>query len=270
MRVSYLGTHFCGWQKQRGLAASGAMSVQETIEQALSKIQGEAVKIQGSGRTDAGVHAAAQVAHFTLPKLRYDLGVYRRALNGTLPPAIRVLGIFPVRPDFHAQKNATAKQYSYYFQQGPCAWPALKDTTWWIRKPLDFNAMNQAVEDLKGRHDFKVFQAAGGTVTTTVREIFEADVTRLGNPFPGAGHGLDQSFPLIRLRLKGSGFLKQMVRSIAGVALAIGDGQRGTDEFQRLLKDGKRADLPPTAPSRGLWLEAVWYDEPFDLPGSIV
>lgn len=269
MRLAYVGSEFCGWQKQQGEAASGAPSIQETIEKGLSKLYGTTVRIVGSGRTDAGVHAAAQVAHFTLEHPRYDMKTLRKAINSTLPSTIRVLEVFPVAVEFHAQRSAVSKQYSYYFQQGPCHWPALRKTTLWVRRKLDVEAMHEAVQCLRGEHDFAIFQASGGTVKTTVRTIFEAAVTRQEAPFPDLQHGLGQAFELVRLRLKGNGFLKQMVRSIAGTLLQVGEGRRTVESFQGLLKGGKRSDLGVTASPQGLWLEGVWYDEPFDLPGAI-
>jgi tRNA pseudouridine38-40 synthase len=256
--LSYAGTSFCGWQKQRGSAAEGDPSIQETIEKTLAEITGERVSIVGSGRTDAGVHAAGQVAHFELSKKDWDSGVLLNALNSQLPRRIRVLRASSVSPDFHAQLSAEKKQYSYYFQQGPCALPHLELYTWWIRKTLDLSAMQESARQLIGSHDFKPFQAAGGVTKTTVRKILEAEVSFEPIAFPGGTH-LGTPCGLVRVRLVGTGFLKQMVRGIAGTLLQVGEKRRDSGCFQAILEAQDRDLVGPTAPSCGLWLEQVWY-----------
>src|SRR5690348_13543864 len=116
--VSYLGTDFCGWQKQKGSASEGKPSVQQTIEAALSKMTSQAVSIVGSGRTDSGVHSLGQVIHFVLSAREWEPQILLRGLNGILPMSIRILAVQPVALEFHAQRSAEKKQYSYYFQQG--------------------------------------------------------------------------------------------------------------------------------------------------------
>jgi tRNA pseudouridine38-40 synthase len=162
--------------------------------------------------------------------------------------------------EFHAQRSAEKKQYSYYFQQGPCALPHLEPYSWWIRKPLDRPAMQRALDLLKGEHDFIAFQGRGATVKTTVRRILEAEVSWELVRFPQAME-LHEGVPLgcVRVRLIGTGFLKQMVRGIAGTLLQVGEGRRPPECMTEILASRDRGQVGPTAPGRALWLERVWY-----------
>ncbi len=260
--ISYIGTDYCGWQRQKGSAAAGKPSIQATIEGALLQMVGEPVSVVGSGRTDSGVHAVGQVAHFTLKEKHWEPQILHKGLNSILPQDIQVLAVKEVPLDFHAQRSAERKQYSYYFQQGPCALPHLEPFSWWIRKRLDLEAMSEALQALKGEHDFKPFQSAGAKPGPTVRKIFEAEVIRQAIQFPGGvgreGEGHD-GLGLVCVRLIGSGFLKQMVRGIAGTLLQIGEGRRSPSAIREILESGRRTDVGPTAPGRALWLERVWY-----------
>jgi tRNA pseudouridine38-40 synthase len=263
--LSYRGSHYCGWQKQKGSAAEGAPSIQKTIELALQQMTGEELSVVGSGRTDSGVHAAGQVAHFVLRNKVWDPTILQRGLNSILPMSIRALEVKEVEIDFHAQHSAERKQYSYYFQQGPCALPHLEPFSWWIHKRLDLEAMQKGLNHLIGEHDFKAFQGAGSKPGSTVRQILEAAVTveSVGFPlsipaFPG-----DSEIRLIRVRLIGTGFLKQMVRGIAGTLLQVGESRRDASCFAELLKSLDRGEVGPTAPGRALWLERVWYPEKY-------
>lgn len=262
--LSYVGTNYCGWQKQSGSAASGNPSLANTIETVLEKITGEKISLVGSGRTDAGVHAVGQVGHFRLHK-EWDPWKIQRGLNSRsmLPVDIRALAVQPVEMDFHAQRSADKKQYSYYFQQGPAPIPHLEPFSWWIHKQLDVGAMQKALDHLKGEHDFKAFQSSGAKPgSTTVREILEAEITRERAVFPGVPY---PSVEFVRMRLIGTGFLKQMVRGIAGTLIQIGEGRRPADDIQQILSTQDRFAVGPTAPSRALWLERVWYPEKYRL-----
>lgn len=265
--LSYIGTDYCGWQKQRGAAALGKPSIQETLELALERMTGETISVVGSGRTDSGVHALGQVAHFILRDKPWDLTILHRAMNGILPANIRVLEVFPVSIEFHAQRSADKKQYSYYFQQGPCPLPHLEPLSWWIKKSLDLEAMNQALQHLLGEHDFKPFQASGAKPRPTVRKILEVEIALEPIAFPGRGlsqaQGERASLGLVRVRIVGTGFLKQMVRGIAGTLLQVGEGRRPASCTLEILETLDRSKVGPTAPARALWLERVWYPESF-------
>ncbi len=257
--ISYNGARFCGWQKQKGSAAAGAPSIQETIETTLIQMVNEdRVSSVGSGRTDAGVHAAGQVMHFTLRRKEWDPAILQKGLNSLLPHSIRLLAVRQVPIEFHAQRSAEKKQYSYYFQQGPCAIPHLAPFSWWIRKRLDVEAMAQAARDLIGEHDFKAFQSRGAKPGPTVRRILEAEVSFEPVSFPGSAlYG--PPIGLVRFRVVGTGFLKQMVRSIAGTLLQVGEGKRDSGCIREILERQSRDLTGPTAQPRGLWLEQVWY-----------
>jgi tRNA pseudouridine38-40 synthase len=262
--ISYVGTSYCGWQKQssdvKGSAAEGSPSIQATIESALAQITQEEVSVVGSGRTDSGVHARGQVIHFMLKKREWDLGILLKAMNGVLPGAIQVQAIQHVPIEFHAQRSAEKKQYSYYYQQGPCALPSMKPFSWWIKKRLDQDAMREALGYLKGRHDFKPFQSRGAKpMLTTVREILEAEVTFEPVAFPEGPPLSTNEMGLVRVRIVGTGFLKQMVRGIAGTLLQVGEGRRRPDCMREILETLDRNLVGPTAPPRALWLERVWY-----------
>ncbi len=258
--ISYLGTHYCGWQRQKG--AQEGKSIHEAIEAAIKRItQEEKVSLVGSGRTDAGVHALGQVGHFTVTRKRWDPEILERGLNSLLPRSIRILRVVEVEAEFHAQRSAIKKQYSYYFQQGLCELPQFEPISWWIRKRLDVEAMNRAIQPLIGEHDFKALQASGAKPGPTVRTILEAEVSfePIGFPIGGLAFDPESGFGFVRVRVLGTGFLKQMVRSIAGTLLQVGEGRREIQCFEEILATKRRDLVGPTSPGRGLWLERVWY-----------
>ena len=265
--ISYHGAEFCGWQKQKELTV--LPSIQSTLEQALERITGEQCSVVGSGRTDAGVHAAGQVAHFVLKAKEWETWILQRALNSHLPVSIRIRAVQQVPLDFHAQRSAVRKQYSYYFQQGPSALAHLEPMSWWIYKQLDVSGMDRAIQSLKGEHDFKAFQARGSKPGSTVRAMLEVDVTRIPIGFP-AGladgfHSENNAMAFVRVRLVGTGFLKQMVRGIAGTLLQIGESRRPVECMEEVLRSQERSKVGPTAPARALWLEKVWYPDEYRL-----
>ena len=275
--ISYVGTPFCGWQRQDSAQSGGAASIQQTLEEAVARITGETPSVVGSGRTDAGVHALGQAAHFVLKNKFWEPRVLHRALNFALPRAIRIRAVQPVSLGFHAQRSAIKKQYSYYFQQGPSEFPHLDLYSWWIHKELNIEAMDQGLKYLLGEREFRVFQGKGAKPGSTVRTLFEAEAVLEPLRFPGFSHspeemplffgdGSSKRVGMIRLRLVGSGFLKQMVRGIAGTALQVGEGYRPAEWFRDLLETQERRKVGPTAPARALWLEKVWYPPEFGLP----
>jgi tRNA pseudouridine38-40 synthase len=265
--LSYSGTRFCGWQEQRGPDSGNAPSIQETVQAAVLRMTGEKVSIVGSGRTDSGVHAVGQVAHFILKERDWDPRILFKGLNSLLRSSIQIVEVKRVPIEFHAQRSAVKKQYSYFFQQGPCALPHLEPFSWWIRKPLDQAAMAEAVSYLLGEHDFKPFQAKGAKVGTTVRKILEAEVRYEPLVFPHFSSAAGTEFGFVRVRLMGTGFLKQMVRGIAGTLLEIGEGRRPATDMRDILVTLDRSEVGQTAPARALWLERVWY--PVELWGGI-
>ncbi len=262
IRFSYIGKNYCGWQRQskNPEKAPTLPSIQETVEKALSSVVDLPTAVIASGRTDAGVHAVGQIVHFRLKNEKLSLENIKRGMNSLLPQDIRVMEVHSVDDAFHAQQSAIKKQYSYYFQQGPCALPHLMDTSWWIHRKLNLEAMQAALNVLVGEHDFKAFQARGSKPDmTSVRTILEAEVTREPLPiFPGQDLN-ERGFNMVRVRLVGTGFLKQMVRGIAGTLLQIGENMRNSDEMSVILLSKNRSLVGPTAPAKGLTLERVWY-----------
>jgi tRNA pseudouridine38-40 synthase len=233
--LAYDGGGFHGWQVQPGLP-----TIQGTLEQVLSEMEGAPVHVAGSGRTDAGVHALAQVAAFTISN-PIPLPNLRRAVNRLLPPAIRVLSAEEAAPEFHPRFDARAKTYHYRIVRGevcsPFDWPFVHHYPY----PLDEERMAQLARAFEGEHDFTAFAASDDRDAegkTKVRTIFSSVLDR--------GEGM------LTYRVRGSGFLKHMVRNIAGTLIEAGKGN---------IADV--TTLPPasgpTAPAKGLVLVAVEY-----------
>lgn len=263
--LSYLGASYCGWQRQTAPASGLNPSIQETLEQAIERMTQEKVTVVASGRTDSGVHASGQVCHFVLKKKLWEGWVLTKGLNTHLPSDIRILQAAPISMDFHAQQSAQRKQYSYYFQQGPAVLPFASPYSWWIHKSLDVQAMQEGLNFLLGEHDFRPFQGSGAKPGPTVRTLLEAQVTQEKIQFPQVFPVSSQGdFTWVRVRVVGTGFLKYMVRGIAGTLLQIGEGRRPPGDMERILKTQDRQGVGPTAPGRALWLEKVWYPSRFD------
>lgn len=265
--ISYVGTNYTGWQTQAHETGHHP-TIQATIERMLDKMIGHRIHITASGRTDTGVHAMGQVAHFTIdwslpPRMgKPEITPYHllRGLNTHLPPAIRILDIRKVDPDFHAQLGAQKKQYSYYIQTGVSPSAFHMPFSRFHSGRLDLVAMGEAAAHLIGEHDFLPFQAAGGKpMKTTVRSIYECEVTECAAevPFPVAL----ASLRLLRIRVVGSGFLRHMVRGIAGTLMQVGSGKRPASDMLKILESQDREQVGTTAQAQGLWLERVWYRE---------
>ncbi len=240
LTVEYDGTNYAGWQRQ-----SNALSVQQAVEEAFERATGEKASVVGAGRTDAGVHAIGQCAHVdthtSIPpeKLAY-------ALNLVLPRDIRIRESRQVRADFHARRDAQAKHYRYAIYNAPqdCAVGRFYCTH--IRFPLDIEPMRIAAGYIKGKHDFKCFQAAGSTpVESTVRVITDITVNRVDN--------------IIYIDVYGTGFLYNMVRIIAGTLIEVGSGRRSPNSVPEIISSKKRDNAGPTAAAKGLTLVSVNY-----------
>ena len=250
LTVAYDGTEYVGWQRQ----AAGA-SIQGCLETVLRDIEGAPVSVLGAGRTDAGVHALGQVAGVRL-EAGIAPGALARALNARLPADIRVVASEAAPDSFHARFDAVAKSYRYCLAHGPVMSPFLRRYAWHIREPLDVEAMTEAGRMLVGEHDFAAFQAAGGSVRTTVRTVFGLTVRRASPASTGAdAGGADTTV----IEVRGSGFLRHMVRTIAGTLVDVGRARRGPGEVERALRAADRAAAGPTAPPRGLFLLGVEY-----------
>ena len=239
LTIEYDGSAYCGWQRQLN-----GPSVQQKVEEALFKVTGERVGITGASRTDAGVHALGQRAHFDMESaIPADKVPF--ALNTRLPRDIRVTAGREVDGRFHARFDAAGKEYGYliYNRRHPSA--LLRDLSAHVSVRLDESAMERACRHLPGTHDFAAFQAAGGTAKTTIRRIDSVSVGRQGDE--------------IRLVIYGTAFLYNMVRIIAGTLIYVGQGRLPEDVFARAIETGDRLQLGPTAPPQGLCLNRVDY-----------
>jgi len=248
LTLTYDGTRFVGWQRQ----AEG-VSVQGLLEDALGVLEGTAVTAHGAGRTDAGVHALGQVASVTLAST-LDLATIGRALNARLPADLRVLDVAEAPADFHARFSSVGKTYRYQIAAGPLVSPFASRWAWHLPQPLDLDAMATAATALLGTHDFAAFQSTGTPVASSVRTL-TASTVRTGHAELPAG----ARHPLVVYEVTGDGFLRHMVRAIAGTLVEIGRGWRSPDSVPALLAGRARAAAGVTAPSQGLFLVRVDY-----------
>lgn len=241
--VAFDGTELCGWQSQAG---RGGRTVQEHLEQALQRITGgEPIIVEGAGRTDSGVHALAAVAHADVPRVPERP---RRRLNGVLPTDIRVRGVALAPPDFHARRSALGKRYSYRFRCEPVECPLHRRVAWHAGGRLDVESMREAARRFEGERDFASLQAAGSSVVTSTREVTLCEI--VGDP------------PDVRLVVEGTGFLRHMVRAMAGSLVEVGAGRREPSWITAMLEARSREAAGPNAPPHGLMLEEVRYAEP--------
>jgi tRNA pseudouridine38-40 synthase len=242
--IEYDGTDLCGWQRQ----ANGP-TVQQHLEEALASICGEPIAITGASRTDAGVHATGQVAHFDWGARVLPLHGLVRALNSALPPAIAGRKAADIAGDFHARFDAAAKDYRYVIDNRGVRSPLLQRLTWWIRTPLELEVMREAGAHLIGEHDFAAFRATGCQAKTTTREIFGIRLTAL----PG---------PVISIDVRGNAFLRNMVRIVAGALTEVGRGRLTPGDIKQILESRDRTRNGQTAPPNGLCLRRVHYETP--------
>ena len=241
--VAYEGTDFNGWQVQPGLP-----TIQGTLEQVIGRIEGGVVHVAGSGRTDAGAHACAQVAAVSITN-PIPVENFRRAVNRLLPAAIRISRVREAREEFHPRFDARRKTYEYRIFRDEVCSPFLRRYVHHHPYPLDEAAMTEAARVLEGEHDFTAFAAADerdALGASKVREIFRSALTR--------------SEHLLTYTATGSGFLKHMVRNIVGALLEIGKRNMSVAELTARLKPGFRGNAGPTVPARGLFLISVEYE----------
>jgi len=240
LTLEYEGTRYHGWQEQKN-ARSVAGELRRAVEEAGARV-GE---LGGSGRTDAGVHALAQVAHLRLVS-RIDPEPFRREINDRLPADIHVLALTPAPDRFHSRHDAVSRSYLYQISRRRTA--LAKRWVWWVKRPLDAQRMTDAAALLKGRHDFRLFCEKPGEQPSTVVVVENAEVATDG--------------ALILVRLSASHFLWKMVRRVVGTLVQIGAGDLDRNAFEDLLavkKSGKGLPAEWTAPPSGLFLERVSY-----------
>lgn len=239
--VSYDGTGYRGFQLQ-----PNGITVQFVLEEALSELLAEPVRVRPSGRTDTGVHAREQVVDFADSGKRSP-DVIVRGGNALLPPDIRILSAEEVPASFDARRHTISKEYRYFLHIADVASPFFARYAWHLAEPVDLGAMREGLAHIVGRHDFSSFRGQGCTARTTVREVFRAGLEEGGVP------------GLYFVAVEGDGFLRHMVRTIVGTLVEIGRGKTPPDRVRETLgaRDRKRAG--PTAPPHGLFLWGVWY-----------
>lgn len=238
--VCYDGTNFSGWQVQEG-----KRTVQGEIERAIYELSGEKVRITGSGRTDAGVHAEGQVFSFKTT-LKIDEKRLYKAINAYLPEDIRLLNTQKADDDFNARYSAKRKTYEYRFYESETKNP-LKERYALNIFGVDFTAMKECVKLFKGKHDFSAFCSTGSSVKTTERTVYSCS--------------LKQSGEGIVFSVTGNGFLYNMVRIMAGTILYVGEGKIPKENVLRAFETGDRKLLGKTLPPKGLCLKKVEYSE---------
>ena len=240
MTIAYDGTDFRGWQAQ-----PNQPTVQAALEAALLQLTGETVRIHSCGRTDTGVHARAQVAHFDLKK-PWEGWKLHRALNALLPDAVRVVELRRTRSDFHARYDAQGKEYRYTLWNAPIPCPLHRLQAVHVRLPLDLAAMRRAAALLVGTHDFAAFSAnPRREIGGTVRTLWRLSVRKQGSR--------------VTISALGDGFLYKMVRSLAGHLIRVGGGAVPAEETAALLASQRRTARVETAPAQGLCLWKIHY-----------
>lgn len=253
LTVSYDGTRFVGWQRQ----AEG-VSIQGLLEEALARFEGAPVAVHGAGRTDAGVHALGQVASVQITSA-HPTDAVARGLNASLPQDVRVTDVQEAAVDFHARFSARSKTYRYLLRNAALVSPFERAFVWHVPEALDLDAMRTAARALVGRHDFAAFRSTGSDTKETVRTISRSEIlTQPGWALLGATREDDAT--LLAYEISGDGFLRHMVRAIAGTLVEIGRRQRPAASMAALLAGGSRAQAGATAPPQGLFLVRVVYD----------
>lgn len=244
--IQYDGTDFHGWQVQ-----GGERTIQGELQRVVSLLEGEDVHVSGSGRTDAGVHAEGQVANIKLNK-PFTPERLRAAINGNLWRDLRVLSVEKAADDFHARFSAKGKTYLYRVVNAPVVSPFWARYAHHEARPLDVNRMNDASRLFLGEHDWTAFSAAQSDSENRVRTITNFSVESY---WDARAHAV-----IIEFRITGNGFLRYMVRSIAGTLLEVGRGEKDFDTIQTAIVSGDRSLAGATAPAHGLTLLKVYYE----------
>ena len=247
--IEYDGTRFAGWQHQ-----AGAVTVQACVQQALSAVADHDVSAVAAGRTDAGVHACAQVAHFDTQADRPVRGWVLGA-NSHLPPDIAVNWAMEVEPSFHARHTALGRSYRYVMLRRATRPALLRDRVCWTRAKLDVGAMHEAAQALVGEHDFTSFRSAECQSPTPMRHVDAISVTDEG--------------PFVVLEISANSFLQHMVRNIAGTLMQVGAGERGTGWVSETLTARDRTRAGIAAPPGGLYLWRVRYPPSLRIPQPV-
>ncbi|HJA05752.1 MAG TPA: tRNA pseudouridine(38-40) synthase TruA [Candidatus Mediterraneibacter pullicola] len=239
LTVAYDGTDYCGWQIQKN-----GITVEEVLNKALSRLTGEKITVTGASRTDAGVHAQGNVAVFdTDTQIPPERLIY--ALNTVLPEDVVAVKSEEVTADWHPRRRVSVKTYEYRILNRELPDPVRRRDTYFVSFPLDLERMREAAEYLKGTHDFKSFCSAQTAVKDTVRTIYSLDIRKEAD--------------IITIRVRGNGFLYNMVRIIAGTLAGVGRGYFEPEEIKKMLESKDRTKSGVTAPPQGLTLLGIEY-----------
>lgn len=244
--IQYDGTNYCGWQEQ-----NNGISIQETVELALAKILGERVRVQSSGRTDAGVHALAMPAVFKTDR-QIPLRAFVEGVNCYLPDDIAVQSAEEVAEGFRVIGGTDSKTYRYTIYNAHTRSPLERRTSWHVRDRLDISAMQEAAGYFEGEHDFSAFRGANCSAVTSIRKVDSVVITHTP--------------PFILIDVTGKGFLKHMVRIMAGTLVDVARGRFKPDHIKHLLQNPDRRNSGVTAPPQGLCLLEVRYPSPCSQP----
>lgn len=253
LTIAYVGTQYHGWQTQARKNAAPLPTIQNILEDAVAHVLGERTHVHGAGRTDAGVHAEAQVAHLDIPESRAGLD-WQLALNTLLPRDIRIADASVVSDAFHAQHDAVRKAYEYRLWLSRRYTPPQIYPFVWSCGPVDVERMDEAARSLLGTHDFASLKNAGTDLQSTVRTLLSITRTPEG---PLAPDCLEMVW-----RFEADGFLKQMVRNIMGLLVAVGLHKLDAADVPDILRACDRRMAPLTAPACGLTMKKVWYALP--------
>jgi len=242
LTIEYDGKDFNGWQKQ-----PNKLNIQGEIERAIEEVTGEKVDLIASGRTDAGVHALAQVANFKIQNMSIPVEKIPYALNSKLKKSIRIQSAEEVDDKFHSRYTCKKKTYRYTINNSEQGTAIYRNMQYHYPNKLDAQKMNEGAKYLIGEHDFKSFKASGTSSKSSVRTIYNAEVTQTGNQ--------------ITIELTGNGFLYNMVRIIAGTLVEVGEGKIKPSDVKRILEAQDRLQAGKTLPANGLMLINVKYEE---------
>lgn len=244
IELSYDGTSYHGWQVQ-----PNGVSVQETLQQALSTLLRQDVEVVGAGRTDAGVHASMMVAHFDGPE-ELDCAQLVYKLNKLLPHDIAIRRVYQVPDDMHARFSATSRTYHYYIHTRKS--PFLRHYSWLVTFPLDFDKMNEAASRLLEFEDFTSFSKVNTDTKTNICHVTEAQWKEI-TPLEGQGGGA------WRFTITANRFLRNMVRAIVGTLIEVGRGRMTVDEFCQVIEQKNRCSAGESVPGHALFLTEVKY-----------
>ncbi|HEX9022266.1 MAG TPA: tRNA pseudouridine(38-40) synthase TruA [Geobacteraceae bacterium] len=239
LTIEYDGTNYAGWQIQ-----ANGVAIQQVMEEALAKILGSPARLYSSGRTDAGVHARGMVAAFRTAR-DIPLSAFSDGLNAYLPHDIAVREAEEAPPDFDPRRDAKGKHYRYTILNTPRRSPMERLYAWHLRGRLDLDAMREAAAHMVGEKDFAAFRTTGCAARTTVRNVFSVDIAREGE--------------FMRIDVKGSGFLRNMVRIMVGTLVEVGSGRRQAAALPAFFNGKNGATAGMTAPPHGLCLVEVYY-----------